>query len=95
MAPPSAIEVNETTDTFAPQFSGPPTVKAIAARRAKAGKLVAGTAAHTSSEFFKGSVSYDSSLCLPFADFPRALASRRRRDGTVGQNLPRSLPRLT
>jgi aromatic amino acid aminotransferase I len=35
----------------------PLTDKGVASRRAKAGKLVAGTAAYTSSDFFKSSVS--------------------------------------
>jgi aromatic amino acid aminotransferase I / 2-aminoadipate transaminase len=59
MAPPSAISIGieGVTDTEAIVLPDPLTVNGVASRRAKAGKLVAGTAAYTSSDFFKGSVS--------------------------------------
>lgn len=60
MAPPSAISVaaEGSSDSEAISSSDPLTVEGVASRRAKAGKLVAGTAAFTSSDFFKGSVCY-------------------------------------
>jgi hypothetical protein len=57
MSPPSAVEIEGITDTESILLPGPLTAKGIAARRAQAGKLVAGTAASTSSDFFKGPVS--------------------------------------
>ena len=56
MAPPSAISISieGVTDTQAVVLPGPLTVNTVTARRAKAGKLVAGTAAYTTSDFFKG-----------------------------------------
>jgi aromatic amino acid aminotransferase I len=57
MAPPSAIDVEAVTDTESIVLPTPLTSKSIAARRTKAGKLVAGTAAFTSSDYFKGPVS--------------------------------------
>lgn len=77
MAPPSAIEVNGTTDTAFSQLSNPLSSKAIATRRAKAGKLVAGTASFTSSAFFKDPVSYDSSQLRPVL----TLVGRRQAKG--------------
>jgi aromatic amino acid aminotransferase I / 2-aminoadipate transaminase len=58
MAPPSAIsiDIEAVTDTEAIVLPDPLTVNGVASRRAKAGKLVAGTAAYTSSDFFKSSV---------------------------------------
>ncbi|KAH9210957.1 pyridoxal phosphate-dependent transferase [Leptodontidium sp. 2 PMI_412] len=57
MPPPSAIgngfEAEEITDTEAIVVPNPLTVKAVAARRIKAGRLVAKTAAATSSDLFK------------------------------------------
>ncbi len=57
MAPPSAIahgfEAEAVTDTEAIVLPNPLTVKAVAARRVKAGRLVAKTAAPTSSDLFK------------------------------------------
>ena len=61
MSPPSAIEVDTGIDTTSITLPGPLTTKGVAARRAKAGKLVAGTAAYTSSDYFKGPVRYYSS----------------------------------
>lgn len=59
MAPPSAIsiDIEGDTDTKAIVIPDPLTVNGVPARRAKSGKLVAGTAAYTSSDFFKSSVS--------------------------------------
>jgi hypothetical protein len=59
MAPHSAIsfEIEGVTDTEAIVLPDPLTVNGVPARRAKSGKLVAGTAAYTSSDFFKSSVS--------------------------------------
>jgi aromatic amino acid aminotransferase I len=64
MAPPSAIsiDIEGVTDTQAVILPNPLTVNDVAARRAKAGKLVAGTAAFTTSDFFKGPVSISSSF---------------------------------
>ena len=62
MAPPSAISISieGVTDTQAVVLPGPLTVNTVTARRAKAGKLVAGTAAYTTSDFFKGAVGISS-----------------------------------
>jgi len=54
MAPPSAIEVEGVRDTEGIPQPNPLTVNGFTARRAKAGRLVAGTAAYTSSDLFKG-----------------------------------------
>jgi aromatic amino acid aminotransferase I len=57
MAPPSAIDIEAVRDTEGIPFPDPLTVNGVAGRRLKAGKLVAGTAAYTSSDFFKSPVS--------------------------------------
>ncbi|KAH8676848.1 pyridoxal phosphate-dependent transferase [Tricladium varicosporioides] len=57
MAPPTAIDAECTTETEAMIIPDPLTVNGVSARRAKAGKLVAGTAAFTSSDLFKGQAS--------------------------------------
>jgi hypothetical protein len=57
MAPPSAIAVGGIRDTEGIPLPDPLTANGVSARRAKAGKLVAGTAAYTSSDFFKSPVS--------------------------------------
>jgi aromatic amino acid aminotransferase I len=57
MAPPSAIDVEAVRDTEAIVFPNLLTINGVSARRLKAGKLVAGTAAYTSSDFFKSLVS--------------------------------------
>lgn len=57
MAPPSAIDIETVRDTEATVLPNPLTINGVAARRLKAGKLVAGTAAYTSSDFFKSPVS--------------------------------------
>jgi len=59
MAPPSAIEVavEGTRDADAVVLPDPPlTAHGVSARRAKAGKLIAGTAAYSDSDFFKSPV---------------------------------------
>lgn len=58
MVPPSAIGVDGIRDTEGIVFAGPLTVNGVPARRAKAGKLVAGTAAYTNSDFFKSPVGW-------------------------------------
>jgi aromatic amino acid aminotransferase I len=60
MAPPTAIDIEGVLDTKTIVFPDPLTVNGVSARRAKAGKLIAGTAAFTSSDFFKHQV------CRPF-----------------------------
>jgi hypothetical protein len=57
MAPPTAIDVEAVTDTEAFVIPDPLTVNGVSARRAKAGKLIAGVAAATSSDQFKTPVS--------------------------------------
>ena len=56
MAPPSAIGLVAVSDTEALVLPSPLTVNGVSARRAKAGKLIAGTAAATSSDHFKSKV---------------------------------------
>jgi aromatic amino acid aminotransferase I / 2-aminoadipate transaminase len=56
MAPPAAIEVEGVRDTEGIPLPDPLTVNGIPSRRAKVGKLVAGTAAFTSSDYFKSPV---------------------------------------
>jgi aromatic amino acid aminotransferase I len=56
MAPPSAIDIEAIRDTEGIALPNPLTVNGVSARRLKAGKLVAGTAAYTSSDFFKSPV---------------------------------------
>jgi hypothetical protein len=58
MAPPTVIDIEAVTDTQAIIIPELPTINGVSERRAKAGKLVAGTAAYTSSDFFKSSVSH-------------------------------------
>lgn len=55
---PHSIEIEAVTDTEAIVIPDPilATTDTVLARRAKAGKLIAGTAAHTSSDFFKSPV---------------------------------------
>lgn len=57
MAPPSAIGIEAVTDTQAIAIPEVLTPKGVPARRAKSGRLIAGIAAHTTSDFFKSSVS--------------------------------------
>lgn len=58
MSPPSAIDIQGgDQDRLVPISLHPTTVKDISVRRAKAGELVAGVAAFSTSEQFKGSVS--------------------------------------
>lgn len=67
MAPPSAIDIRGLTDTEALIYPDPLTINGVTERRAKAGKLVAGVAAGTSSDLFKGEVSatyaFDKATC--------------------------------
>ena len=56
MAPPSAIDIRGLTDTEALIYPDPLTVNEVTERRAKAGKLIAGVAAGTSSDLFKSKV---------------------------------------
>ena len=56
MAPPTAIDIEGVTDTQAIVLPDPLTINGVSARRIKAGKLVAGTAAFTSSDHFKSQV---------------------------------------
>lgn len=56
MAPPSAIDIRGLTDTEALICPDPLTINEVTERRAKAGKLVAGVAAGTSSDLFKTKV---------------------------------------
>ncbi|KZF26145.1 PLP-dependent transferase [Xylona heveae TC161] len=53
MAPPSAVDIEGVTDTSAVVVTEPLTVNGVPVKRAKSGKLVAGVAAGTSSDFFK------------------------------------------
>lgn len=56
MAPPTAIDVEGVVDTEAIVLPDPLTVNGVSARRAKAGKFVAGVAAFTTSDHFKSPV---------------------------------------
>jgi hypothetical protein len=56
MAPPAAIDIEGVRDTEGIAIPDPLTVNGVSARRAKAGKLIAGTAAYTSSDYFKSPV---------------------------------------
>ncbi|KUJ23980.1 PLP-dependent transferase [Mollisia scopiformis] len=53
MAPPSAIDIEGVTDTEAIAIPDPLSINGIASQRLKAGRLIAGTAAGTSSSQFK------------------------------------------
>lgn len=53
---PTAIDVEGVRDTEGIAIPDPLSVCGISARRAKAGRLVAGVAAHTTSDFFKSPV---------------------------------------
>jgi aromatic amino acid aminotransferase I len=64
MAPPSAIDIEAVRDTEAIVLPDPLTINGVPARRQKAGKLVAGTAAYTSSDFFKTPVSTSTVLLI-------------------------------
>jgi aromatic amino acid aminotransferase I / 2-aminoadipate transaminase len=97
MAPPSAIsyDIEGVTDTEVIVLPDPLTVNGVASRRAKAGKLVAGTAASTSSNFFKSSVRFPSYPIRVVLIFCSPLESQRRRDGTVSQAIPHFCTPLT
>lgn len=60
-----------------------PAIEAVAARRAKAGKLVAGVAAASDSDMFKGSVRRLALVVLVLADSVRLLGNHRPNDGIV------------
>src|SRR6266536_6595848 len=87
MAPPTAIDIEGVRDTASFALPDPLTVSGVSARRTKAGKLVAGTAAYTSSDYFK------SPVCLSFilafgdthANLFRAPENPKLKDGTVSQ----------
>ena len=53
MAPPTALEVQSTTDTQIATFSDKLSVNGVAARRSKAPRIPDGIAAHSSSDMFK------------------------------------------
>lgn len=74
MAPPSAIDIEAVRDTEAIVLPNPLTINGVSGRRLKAGKLVAGTAAYTSSDFFKSPVS----SVLPSMDLLLTLAGHRK-----------------
>jgi aromatic amino acid aminotransferase I len=63
MAPHSTIDIEAVRDTEGIVLPDPLTINGVSARRLKAGKLVAGTAAYTSSDFFKSPVG-DSSCSI-------------------------------
>lgn len=65
MAPPSAIDIRGLTDTEAFIYPNPLTINEVTERRAKAGKLIAGVAAGTSSDQFKGKVCAEFPLHSP------------------------------
>lgn len=77
MAPPSAIDIEAVRDTEAIVLPKPLTVNGVSARRLKAGKLVAGTAAYSDSDFFKGPVSF----ILPSMYLLLTLAGHRKAQG--------------
>jgi hypothetical protein len=64
---PIAIDVQGVSDTQGIVLPNPPTLNDIANRRASAPKLIAGTAAWTSSDMFKGPV------CAQYLDFNLSL----------------------
>ena len=56
MVPPTALEVQSTTDTQIATFSDKLSVNGVPARRSKAPKINGGVAAHASSDMFKSPV---------------------------------------
>jgi aromatic amino acid aminotransferase I len=89
---PHAIGIEAVTDTEAILIPDPLTADTVAARRAKSGKLIAGTAAYTSSDFFKHAVSI---LCPPppplqeiSAENYSSLENQKPRDLTVSHKQP-------
>ena len=89
MAPPAAIDIEGVTDTEAIVIPDPLTVNGVSARRAKAGKLIAGTAAYTSSDFFKHQASQPSVVVLTLLTLLRhQVGSQRPKDGTVSELTP-------
>lgn len=65
MAPHVAVDVEGVSDTQGIVLPNPLTVNDITNRRVAAGKLVAGTAAFTSSDHFKKPVSQVDETSLP------------------------------
>ena len=57
MVPPTALDVQSTTDTQIATFSDKLSVNGVPARRSKAPRISGGVAAHASSDMFKSSVS--------------------------------------
>jgi aromatic amino acid aminotransferase I len=53
MSPPSAIDIEGVTDTSSVVTPDPLTINDVNAKRAAAGRLVAGVAAWTSADLFK------------------------------------------
>jgi len=85
MAPHSAIDIEAVTDTEAISIPEALTVKGVSARRAKSGKLVAGIAAHTTSDFFKSPVSTELKI-QGFGLLYRHLESQKPNDGIVSHD---------
>lgn len=56
MVPPTALEVQSTTDTQIATFSDKLSVNGVTARRSKAPRIGGGIAAHASSDMFKSPV---------------------------------------
>ncbi len=56
MVPPTALDVQSTTDTQIATFSDKLSVNGVAARRSKAPVISGGIAAHASSDMFKSPV---------------------------------------
>lgn len=83
MAPPSAIDIEGVTDTQAIVLPDPLTINGVSARRTKAGKFAAGTAAFASSDQFKSDVSIFFSSYKSSTDLRRHLESQRQKDGIV------------
>jgi len=83
MAPPTAIDIEGVTDTQAIVLPDPLTVNGVSARRAKAGKFSYGTAAFTSSDFFKSPVSPSLASFPPSTNPLRHPKSQRPRGGIV------------
>ena len=82
MAPPTAIDIEGVTDTQAIMLPDPLTVNGVSARRAKAGQLVAGTAAFTSSDHFKSPVSLSSPQTGPLLTLPDLWKAKGQKMGS-------------
>ncbi len=57
MVPPTALDVQSTTDTQIATFSDKLSINGVPARRSRAPKISGGLAAHASSDMFKSPVS--------------------------------------